>query len=103
MDENVTTYELHGTTVSDPYRWLEDLDSPETGRWIESQNSRTFAFLDAIPQRERIRSRIKELWNYPKCAVPFKEADRYFFMKNDGLQNQAVLHVMDSLEAPRRV
>jgi prolyl oligopeptidase len=97
------TYELHGKEISDPYRWLEDLDSPETRRWIESQNERTFHFLDEIPQREVIRRRVTALWNYQRCGVPFKEGDRYFFMKNDGLQNQAVLYVKDALEAPARM
>src|SRR5262249_3521951 len=103
MKPNPFTYELHGKEIPDPYRWLEDLDSAETRRWVESQNERTFSFLAEIPQREAIRRRVPELWNYERCGVPFKEGDRYFFMKNDGLQNQAVLYVKDRLDAPARM
>src|SRR5262245_41525696 len=96
-------YELHGRQISDPYQWLEDLDSPETRQWIQSQNERTFKFLSEIPQRDAIRRRVTELWNYQRCGVPFKEGNQYFFLKNDGLQNQSVLYVMDGPNAPSRV
>lgn len=88
--------------LQDPYRWLEDLDSPETRAWIESQNKKTFDFLERIPQREAIRRRMTELSNYEKCGVPFKEGGRYFFLKNDGLQNQSAVYTLDRLDgAPR--
>ena len=89
----------HGTKVADPYRWLEDVDSPETRAWVEAQNRVTFAFLEQIPERERIRRRLTELWDYPKYGPPFKKGGRYFFFKNSGLQNQSVLYTQSSLTA----
>ena len=88
--------------VPDPYRWLEDLDSLETNAWIESQNRKTFQFLETIPRRQTIRRRLTEITNYEKCGVPFKEGGRVFFLKNDGLQNQSLICALDrSDEAPR--
>ncbi|HXF96293.1 MAG TPA: hypothetical protein VNI61_09365, partial [Gemmatimonadales bacterium] len=84
--------DYHGTKVADPYRWLEDVDAPDTRAWIEAQNRVTFRFLAGIPARERIRRRLTELWDYPRHGVPLKKAGRYFFTRNDGLQNQAVLY-----------
>ncbi|HYK83180.1 MAG TPA: prolyl oligopeptidase family serine peptidase [Gemmatimonadales bacterium] len=89
----------HGTPVADPYRWLEDPDAPETRAWIEAENRVTDAYLAQIPARQRIRDRLTALWNYPKYGAPFHKADRYFFFKNDGLQNQAVLYQQRSLTA----
>src|SRR6185295_4711255 len=91
--------DYHGTKVADPYRWLEDDYAPETKAWIEAQNRVTFAYLESIPQRDRIKARLTELWNYERYGVPFKEAGRYFYTKNDGLQNQSVLYTMTSLDA----
>ena len=95
--------DYHGTKVPDPYRWLEDDYAPETKAWVEAQNKVTFGYLETIPQRERIKSRLTELWNYERYGVPFKEAGRYFYTKNDGLQNQSVLYTMDALDSPARV
>lgn len=95
--------ELHGVKIPDPYRWLEDLDSEETRKWIEEQNKLTFEFLENIPQRQRIRERLTQLWDYEKFGVPHREGNRYFFSKNDGLQNQSVLYTADSLNDSRRV
>jgi len=95
--------DYHGTKVSDPYRWLEDDYAPETKAWVDAQNKVTFAYLETIPQRERIKARLTELWNYERYGVPFKEGGRYFYTKNDGLQNQSVLYTMDSLESPARM
>jgi prolyl oligopeptidase len=95
--------ELHGVRVPDPYRWLEDADAPETRAWIEEQNALTFGFLDGIPARAQLKKRLTELWDYEKYGLPFREGDRYFWFKNDGLQNQAVLWTAASLEAPARV
>jgi prolyl oligopeptidase len=95
--------EFHGIWVADPYRWLEDVDSPETLEWIAAQNRLTFGFLEAIPARERIRQRLSELWDYPKVAAPFKRGDRYFQFRNRGLQNQDVLYVLDSLDSESRL
>ena len=95
--------ELHGVKIADPYRWLEDDQSPRTREWVTAQNRVTFDYLAAIPQREAIQRRLRELWNYERFGVPFERGGRYFFTKNDGLQNQSVLYVADSLEAKPRV
>ena len=89
--------DYHGTEVSDPYRWLEDTESEETADWVEAENLATFSFLDGISEREIIRQRLTELWDYERYGVPFSEAGRYFFFKNDGLQNQSVLYMQDAL------
>ncbi|HKW50993.1 MAG TPA: prolyl oligopeptidase family serine peptidase, partial [Candidatus Eisenbacteria bacterium] len=91
--------DYHGTRVPDPYRWLEDPDSPESRAWIEAQNRLTAAYLAEIPARPTIRERLTKLWNYPKYGSPFRKAGRYFFLKNDGLQNQSVLYKQASLAA----
>jgi len=91
--------DYHGTRVADPYRWLEDPDSRESRAWIEAQNRLTAAYLAEIPARATIRERLTKLWNYPKYGAPFRKAGRYFFLKNDGLQNQSVLYKQASLEA----
>ena len=95
--------EYHGTDVADPYRWLEDVDSEETLAWVQAQNAVTFDYLEKLPQREAFEKRLTELWDYPKYSAPFKRGDRYFFSKNDGLQNQSVIYVQESLEAEPRV
>src|SRR5262245_33974110 len=82
----------HGTKVADPFRWLENPDSPESRKWIEAQNQITFSFLGSIPQRPAIKARLKQLWDYERYGVPFKENDRYFFTRNSGLQNQSVVY-----------
>jgi len=95
--------DYHGTKVADPYRWLENPDSPESREWIEAQNKITFDFLGKIPAREKIKQRLTDLWNYERFGVPFKEGNRYFISRNDGLQNQSVLYTMDTLSAEPRV
>ncbi len=95
--------DYHGTQVADPYRWLEDPNSAETKDWIEAQNQVTFGYLNAISVREQLQQRLTQLWNYEKFGVPFKQGDRYFYFKNDGLQNQSVLYTLSSLEAEPRV
>ena len=99
--DTVDTY--FGQEVADPYRWLEDDTSEETAQWVEAQNQVTFQYLDAIPFRDKIKSRLTELWDFPKSSTPFKEAGRYFFFKNDGLQNQSVLYVQQDLDAEPQV
>jgi prolyl oligopeptidase len=94
--EQVDDY--HGVKVADPYRWLEDLDSPQTKEWVEAENKVTFAYLKAIPAREKIKARLTKLWNYEKYGLPEKEDGRYFFAKNDGLQNQSVVYTVKSLD-----
>lgn len=93
--------ELHGVKVPDPYRWLEDdvRESKDVAAWVEAENKVTFSYLESIPQRETIRKRLTELWNYEKFSAPSKAGGKYFFLKNDGLQNQSVLYKQDSLDA----
>ncbi|MEK6261416.1 MAG: prolyl oligopeptidase family serine peptidase [Planctomycetota bacterium] len=93
--------ELHGVKVPDPYRWLEDdvRESKDVAGWVAAKNKETFAYLASIPQREAIKTRLTELWNYEKYGAPFKAGRRYFYVKNDGLQNQSVLYKQDALNA----
>jgi prolyl oligopeptidase len=93
----------HGVTVADPYRWLEDLDSEETASWVEAQNAVTFGYLNQIPAKETIKQRLTQLWDYEKYGIPFKQGNRYFYFKNNGLQNQSILYVLDSLDAEPEV
>jgi prolyl oligopeptidase len=95
--------DYHGTQVADPYRWLEDVDSDETKAWVEAQNEVTFKYLESIPVRETIKDRLTALWDYPKYGAPFREGERYFFSKNDGLQNQSVIYMQDGLDGEPRV
>ncbi|MBC5993918.1 prolyl oligopeptidase family serine peptidase [Pontibacter cellulosilyticus] len=91
-----------GTQVADPYRWLETHNA-EVDEWIEAQNKVTFNYLDDIDFRDNIKRRLTEIWNYPKYGAPFKEGGKYYFFKNDGLQNQSVLYVQETLEAEPKV
>jgi prolyl oligopeptidase len=93
----------HGVRVEDPYRWLEDESSPEVRAWIEAQNALAQPFLESIPARERIKARMTELWNYERYDIPVARGGRYFYLRNDGLQNQSVLYVAESLDAQPRV
>ena len=95
--------DYHGTIVPDPYRWLEDLDSPETTEWIAAQNQVTAGYLDQISNREKIKERLTQLWNYERYSAPFREGDRYFYSKNDGLQNQSILYTLKSLQDKAKV
>jgi prolyl oligopeptidase len=95
--------DYHGTKVSDPYRWLEDDYSEETKAWVAAQNAVTFAYLESLPQREPLRRRLTELWNYPRYGAPFHKSGRYFFFRNDGLQNQPVLYRQSALSAEPEV
>jgi prolyl oligopeptidase len=92
-----------GEKVADPYRWLEQLDSPETKAWIEAQNKVSFPYLEKIPQRAAYKERLTQLWNYERFGMPVKGGSRYFYTRNDGLQNQSVLYVADSLDGAPRV
>ena len=95
--------DYHGIKVADPYRWLEDVDSQETKVWVEAQNQVTFDYLNQIPARSHIKQRLTQLWDYEKFSIPFKEGDRYFYFKNDGLQNQSVLYTLTSLDSEPKV
>ncbi len=93
-----------GVTVKDPYRWLENdvREDPEVAAWVMAQNAVSFSYLGALPGRDAIRMRMKELWDYEKFGLPKKRSGRYFFTSIDGLQNQAVLYAQEGLsEAPR--
>ncbi|MCC6406813.1 MAG: S9 family peptidase, partial [Planctomycetes bacterium] len=95
--------EYHGEKVADPYRWLEELDSPQTRAWIEAENAVTFGYLGEIDARAKLAKRLGELWNYERYTPPAKNGSRYFFAKNDGLQNQSVVYYVDGLEGTPKV
>lgn len=90
---------LHGVSVADPYRWLEDANSSETAAWVEAQNRVTRGYLDALPERASIRARLRELWDFERFELPFTRGGRYFYLHNTGLQNQPVLYWLASLKA----
>lgn len=95
--------DYHGTRVEDPYRWLEDDNSAETAAWVSQENAVTFGYLRGLPQREALRKQLTQLWNFARYSAPSKHGERYFYFKNDGLQNQSVLYVQKSLEEEGRV
>ena len=92
-----------GTKVEDPYRWLEDDNSPQTKDWVTAQNKVTFDYLAQIPYREKIKNRLTQLYNYERFGIPFKVGDYYLFSKNDGLQNQAVYYRQKGLDGTPEV
>lgn len=92
-----------GVEVADPFRWLEDDNSPETRAWVEAQNAVTFGYLEQIPFRQQINDRLTGIWNYERYGTPFWEGNYYFFYKNDGMQNQSVLYVRDGIDGEPRV
>jgi prolyl oligopeptidase len=93
----------HGRQVPDPYRALEDPAAPETRAWVEAQNELTRSHLDSVASLPAIRARLAEVWNHERYGVPLARAGRYFFTRNDGLQNQSVLLVADALGSEPRV
>jgi prolyl oligopeptidase len=97
--------DYRGVKVADPYRWLEaDVrESPEVAAWVVKQNDAARAYLDAIPQRPQIKRRLTEIWNYERFSAPQQQGGKYFYLRNDGLQNQAVLFVADKYDADGRV
>jgi prolyl oligopeptidase len=92
-----------GTVVADPYRWMEDVDAPQTTAWVKAEGDLTRAYLDAIPQRNAIRDAYRKLIDYEKLGAPYREGKRWFFTRNSGLQNQSVLYVRENQTAPARV
>ena len=88
-----------GVAVPDPYRWLEDDNSAETKAWVEAQNAVTFGYLNALPGRDAIKRRMTRLINYERYGLPYKRGPRYFFSRNNGLQNQDVWYTSASLVA----
>ena len=97
----VDTY--FGTKIADPYRWLEDDRSAETGEWVKTQNQVTYDYLSKIPFRNKIKERLTKIWNFEKRSTPFKKGSYYFFYKNDGIQNQSVLYVQSGLSGTPKV
>ena len=87
-----------GTKVPDPYRWLENDNSPEVAAWVEAENRVTFAYLEKIPYRQKIKDRLTQLFNYPKFSAPTRRGEWFFFSKNDGLQNQSVYYMQKGLD-----
>ncbi len=100
-DDTVENY--HGTQVADPYRWLEDATSDETQAWSEAQSDVTRAYLATLAGREKIKTRLTELYDYPKYTVPTKRGNRYYFSKNTGLQNQFVLYRQDTFAGKEKL
>src|SRR4051812_9011334 len=94
---------LHGETVADPYRWLEDGDAPETRDWTDRQNALTQAYLSSVPGRERIRSRLEKLLAIGVLGVPTPLRGRYFYLRRDGRQNQPVLYWRQEVDGEDRV
>ena len=87
--------------ISDPYRWLEDLNSAETRAWINAQNEIAIKYLESLPLREVFRKRITELWNYPKVSLPRREGGRLWYRRNSGLERQSVVYSRRDINAPR--
>ena len=99
--DTVDTY--FGTKIPDPYRWLEDDRSEETGAWVKAQNKVTLDYLATIPFREKLKQRLTKIWNFAKVSAPFKKGKNYFFYKNDGIQNQSVLYVQTGLKGSPKI
>ncbi|MCE2773411.1 MAG: prolyl oligopeptidase family serine peptidase [Bacteroidetes bacterium] len=95
--DTVDTY--FGVKVPDPYRWLEDDNSDSTKKWVDAQNAVTFDYLNTIPFRNKIKDRLKQIWNFEKQSAPYLKGKRYFFSKNDGMQNQSVLYYKEGVNA----
>ena len=92
-----------GTIVADPYRWLEDDTTKAVADWVEAENVVTQSYLGNIPFREQLRQRLTELTDYEKIGTPFKRHGKYYFYKNDGLQNQSVLYVKETMDGEAAV
>jgi prolyl oligopeptidase len=95
--------DYHGVKIADPYRWLEDTNSPETTAWVEAENKVTATYFDQIPERDKIRARLTELYNFERFSGAFQAGGKYFYFRNDGLQNQNVLYVLDKPDATPRI
>jgi prolyl oligopeptidase len=85
--------DYHGTRVADPYRWMEDPDAKDTQAWVTKENELTRSYIDSYAAREAIEERLRTLFNYERFSIPVREGDRYFYTKNDGLQNQAPIYM----------
>jgi prolyl oligopeptidase len=89
-----------GTTVQDPYRWLENDTSAATAAWIQEQNKTTNAYLEKIPFRNQLKQRLTELLNYERISIPIKRNGKYYYLKNSGLQDQSILYARNKLHGP---
>ena len=94
-EKKVVDNTYFGTTIHDPYRWLEDDKSAETASWVKAENEVTFNYLEKIPFRKQLKERMEKLWNYEKISAPFKRGNYTYYYKNNGLQNQSVLYRKD--------
>lgn len=92
-----------GTDVADPYRWLEDDNSAETAAWVKQQNDLTSRYMATIPYRNQIKSRLLKIWDYPKVSAPVNISGKYFYYRNDGLQNQSVLYYKDKIDGEEKL
>ncbi|MHB1072793.1 MAG: prolyl oligopeptidase family serine peptidase [Gemmatimonadaceae bacterium] len=99
-DKGAVVDDYHGTTIADPYRWMESLESAETAAWVTAQNAVTFRYLESLPLREAFKARITELWNYPKVGIPYREAGLLWYRKNSGLQRQSPFYSRQSIDGP---
>ena len=97
------TESLHGISVPDPYRWLEDIDSPDSCEWVATQSRFTKEYLQNLPGCAAIKNRLEELWNFERFDLPVQRGERLFYMSNSGLQNQPVMYVQDGLEGKPRL
>jgi prolyl oligopeptidase len=92
-----------GTKVADPYRWMEDLNAAEVKQWVDAENAVTFKYLDSLSQRDPLKKRITELYNYPRVTTPRFEGRRWFYARNTGLQRQSVVFTRETLGGPETV
>jgi prolyl oligopeptidase len=99
--DTVDTY--FGVKVPDPYRWLEDDNSDSTKKWVDEENKVTQDYLSQIPFRNKIRDRLRTIWNFEKMSAPYLKGTRYFFTKNDGMQNQSVLYYKEGLNSEEKL
>src|SRR5580693_2007072 len=99
-----TVDDYYGTKVADPYRWLENSDSPETVAWINQENALSSPYLEKLPDREDFQQRLTRLLKFERYSAPYWEGGRYIYEKNDGLQNQSVIYTVNNLsDAPQVV
>ncbi len=95
--------DYHGTKVADPYRWMEDLNAPELKQWVDAENAITSKYLEGLPQRDALKQRITELWNYPKVTAPRYQGRQWFYSRNRGLQRQSVVFTRETLNGSETV
>jgi prolyl oligopeptidase len=88
-----TVDDYFGTKISDPYRWMENLESTDVAEWVAAENALTTGYLQSLSMRDALKRRITELWNYPKVSIPFREGGRLFYRKNSGLERQSRVFV----------